>query len=120
VVEEPGVLMSEAVVILLPDVGREEIVQRRDLPAPRQLRRHLQPLGVLAEHRVDDANEGLVAVEHAVPTREQVPLEPAFALVLAEHRVEDAPVRRQEFVVPGVTCVPLPVGDLKHRAQEVG
>ena len=32
------------------------------LPAPRQLRGDLQPLGVLVEHRVDDVDKGLVAV----------------------------------------------------------
>ena len=31
-----GILVREAVVILLPDVGGEQIVQRRDLPAPGQ------------------------------------------------------------------------------------
>ena len=36
VVEEAGILVREAVVILLPDVGGEQIVQRRDLPAPGQ------------------------------------------------------------------------------------
>ena len=36
VVEEAGILVREAVVVLLPDVGGEQIVQRRDLPAPGQ------------------------------------------------------------------------------------
>ena len=36
VVEETGILVREAVVILLPDVGGEQIVQRGDLPAPGQ------------------------------------------------------------------------------------
>ena len=38
VVEEAGILVREAVVILLPDVGGEQIVERSDLPPPRQLR----------------------------------------------------------------------------------
>ena len=50
VIEEAGVLMREAVVILLPDVGGEQIVQRRDLAAPGQFQRHFQPFCVLAEH----------------------------------------------------------------------
>ena len=33
VVDEAGILVRETVVILLPDVGGEQIVQRRDLPA---------------------------------------------------------------------------------------
>ena len=63
VVEKPGILMGEPVVILLPDMGGEKIVQRGDFPAPGQFRSHLQPLGVLAEHRIDDADESLIAVE---------------------------------------------------------
>jgi hypothetical protein len=39
---------------------------------------------VLVEHRVDDVNEGLVAVEDAVAAGEQVALEPALAGVLRE------------------------------------
>ena len=85
VVEKTGILVREAVVILLPDVGGEQIVQRGDLAAPGQLQRHLQPLGVLAEHRVDDANEGLIAVEQPVPAGQQVSFKPTLALVLAEH-----------------------------------
>ena len=35
VVEKARILMREAIVILLPDVGSKQIVQRRNLPAPR-------------------------------------------------------------------------------------
>src|SRR3546814_8611513 len=45
----------------------------------------LEPLGVLVEHRIDDVHERLIAVEHAVTSGEQVSLEPALALMLAEH-----------------------------------
>ena len=41
VVYETGILMREAVVILLPDMGRQQIVQRGDLPAPRQFQTYL-------------------------------------------------------------------------------
>jgi hypothetical protein len=40
---------------------------------------------VLVEHRVDDVDERLVAVEQPVAAGEQVALEPALAQVLAEH-----------------------------------
>ena len=50
VIEETRILVREAIVILLPDVGGEQIVERRDLAPPRQFQRNLQPLGVLAEH----------------------------------------------------------------------
>ncbi len=118
-VEEAGILMGEAVVVLLPDVRGEQIVQRRDLPAPGQLRRDLQPFGVLAEHRIDDADERLVAVEQPVPAGEQIALQPAFALVLAQHRVQHAAGGREELVVLCFAGVPLPVGDFKDRAQEI-
>ena len=39
----------------------------------------------LVHHRVDDVDEGLVAVEQAVPPAQDVPLEPALARVLREH-----------------------------------
>ena len=119
VVEETGILVREAVVILLPDVGGEQIVQRRDLPAPGQFQRYLQPLGVLAEHRVDDANEGLIAVEQPVPPGQQISFQPTLALVLAEHRVQHASGGREEFIIFYFPGVPLTVGDFKNRAQEI-
>ena len=82
-VEEAGVLVREPVVILLPDVRGEQIIQRRDFSTPRQFRRDLQPFGVLAEHRVHDADERLIAVEQPVPTGQQITFQPAFALVFA-------------------------------------
>ena len=78
--------------VLAPDVGGEQVVERRDRPAPGDLARHLQPLGVLVEHRVDDVDERLVAVEQAVSAGQQVALEPALAVVLA--RAPPSPGRR--------------------------
>ena len=85
VVDEARVLVGEAVVILAPDMARQEVVQRGDRPPPGDVIAHLQPLGVLVEHRIDDVDERLVAGEEAVPAGEQIALEPALALVLAEH-----------------------------------
>jgi hypothetical protein len=71
------------------------------------LRRHgisccdLQPLGVLVEHGIDDVDKGLVAVEKPVPTGEQIALQPALALVLAQH-LHHPPVGRQVVVGRGV------------------
>ena len=98
VVDEAGILMAEAVVILSPDVRREQVVERGDRPPPRNVTRHLQPLGVLVEHRVDDVDERLVAGEEAVAAGEQVAFEPALALVLAQH-FHDAAVGRDVIVV---------------------
>ena len=47
--------------------------------------RHLQPLCVLVEHRIDDVNERLVAGKETMATREQITFQPALALVLAQH-----------------------------------
>jgi hypothetical protein len=46
-VDEAGILVREAVVVLAPDVRGQEVVQRSDLAPPRQTRRDRQPLGVL-------------------------------------------------------------------------
>src|SRR6202047_201739 len=40
---------------------------------------------MLIEHRIDDVDEGLVAGEQAMASREQVSFEPAFAQMLAQH-----------------------------------
>ena len=120
VVDEARVLVREAVVVLLPDVRGEQVVQRRDGPAPRQLARHLQPLGVLTEHRIDDADEGLVTVEEAVAPGQQVPFKQALALVLAEHRVEHLAFCTQELVVVQSFCIPLAVGHFEDGAEQVG
>ena len=77
--------MGEAVVILAPHVRAEQVVERGDRAPPGNAPSHLQPLGVLVEHRVDDVDEGLVAIEEPVPAGEEVALEPALALMLREH-----------------------------------
>src|SRR5665811_1546303 len=82
-------------------------------------RRYLQPLGMLAEHRIDDANEGLIAIEQPVPPGEQITLQPTLALVLAEHRVQDASGGREEFIIFYFPGVPLTVSCFKNRAQEI-
>jgi hypothetical protein len=74
---------------------------------------------VLVEHRVDDVDEGLVAVEHPVAAGEQVTLEPALAEVLGED-LHHAPVHRQVIVAVQHLCLPHAVGDLEHVAEAVG
>jgi hypothetical protein len=59
---------------------REKIVQRRNLPAPWQFQAYLQPLGVLTEHRVDDANEGFITVEEAAPSGQKIYFQPTLTL----------------------------------------
>ena len=83
-IDEARILVAEAVVILLPDVRGQEVVQRRDRPPPWDVPRRLQPLRVLIEHGVDDVDERLVAGEEAVAPGEQIAFEPALAHMLAE------------------------------------
>ena len=111
--------MGEAVVVLLPDVRGEEVVQRRDLAPPRQLKRDLQPFRMLAEHGINDADKGLIAVEQAVPAGQQIALEPALALMLAEHRVQHAALRSEKFIVVDFAGVPLPICDLEYVAEKI-
>ena len=104
-VDEAGVLVGEAVVVLPPDVRGQQDVQRGDRPPPGDMPGDLEPLGVLVEHRVDDVDEGLVAVEQPVTAGEQVAFEPALALVLAEHLHDPAVggqvvVGRDDFGLP--------------------
>src|SRR5207247_1997614 len=95
--DEAGVLMREAVVVLPPDVRGEQVVERSERQPPGNAARDLQPLRMLVEHRVDDVDEGLVAVEQAVPAGQEVALEPALAEMLRQD-LEDAPVRREVLV----------------------
>src|SRR5271165_6141263 len=118
-IDETGILMRESVVILAPDMRGEQVVQRGNLPPPRQVRRDLQLLGVLVEHRIDDVDERLVAVEKAVSTGKQVALEPTLALVFAEH-LHYPPRGREKFVVRLSCGVPLALGYFKEGFQTVG
>src|SRR5712671_635109 len=80
-VDEAWVLVAEPIVVLAPNMAREKIIQACDRPTPRDVVGDLEPLGMLVDHRVDDVDERLVAVEQAVPPGEQVSLEPPLALV---------------------------------------
>ena len=96
-VDEPGVLVREPVVVLPPHQRGEQVVQRRDRAPPRDVLGDLQPLRVLVEHRVDDVDERLVAVEQPVPPGQQVALQPPLAHVLRQHLHHPA-VGRQVIV----------------------
>ena len=118
VVDEAGVLVAEPVVVLAPDVAGEQVVERGDRAAPRDLAGHLQPLGVLVEHRVDDVDERFVAVEQAVSAGQQVALEPALAEVLGQHLHH--PSVGPEMLVGGSRLGhPSAVGHLEDGVQAV-
>ncbi len=119
VVDEARILVAEAVMVLPPDMARQQIVQRGDRPPPLDVIAHLQPLGVLVEHRVDDVDERLVAGKEPVATGEQVALEPSLALMLAEHLHH--PAIRSKVVIPGFDFRdPRAVGDLENVLPAVG
>ena len=109
-VDEPWVLVGEPVVVLAPNVRGEQIVQRCHRRAP---------LRVLIEHRVDDVDERLVAVQQTMPTRQQVALQPALAEMLAQD-LHHTPVGREVIVAVQTLGVPRAVRDLEHGAQAVG
>ena len=83
-IDEARILMAEAVVFLMPDMARQQIIQRRDGPPPRNILARIQPFRMLVEHQIDDVNERLVAGEQAVPAGEEVAFQPALAGVLGE------------------------------------
>jgi hypothetical protein len=93
VVDEPGILVGESVVVLPPHMRGQQVVQRGDRRPPRDGAGGLEPLGVLVDHRVDDVDERLIAVEQPVPAGEQVALQPALAQMLGKH-LHDPAVRR--------------------------
>ncbi len=70
--------MRKAVVVLLPDMRGQQVVERCDRLSPWDLAAYLQPPGVLVEHRIDDVDEGLVAREQAVAPSEQIAFEPRY------------------------------------------
>src|SRR5262249_20414057 len=113
VIYEPRVLMAEAVVVLPPDVARQQVVQRADGPPPGNVIAHLQPFGVLIEHRIDDVDERFITGEKTMPAGQEIALEPALTLVLAEH-FHDSSVGRQ-MIIPGMGVRdPGTIGDLEY------
>jgi hypothetical protein len=63
-------------------------------------------------------DERLVAVEDAVPSGQQVALQPALAEVLRED-LQHAPVGSEPLVLRRALRKPDPVGDLQDRAEAV-
>jgi hypothetical protein len=74
---------------------------------------------MLAEHRVDDADECLVAVEESVSSGQEIPFQPTLALVFAQHGIQNAAIWREELVVADFAVIPLAIGDLEDRLQEI-
>ena len=117
-VEKARVLVREAVVILAPHVGGEQVVEAGDRPPPGHLSAGLQPLGVLVEHCVDDVDERLVAGEHAVAAGEQVALQQPLTHVLAEH-LDDPTVAVQLLVELADLRLPVATGHGEDVLQAI-
>jgi hypothetical protein len=73
---------------------------------------------VLVEHRVDDVDERLVAVEQPVAAGQRVALQPALAQVLGQN-LDDAPVRREVVVGRQALRDPGSVGDVEDVGEPV-
>src|SRR5207248_6433997 len=90
----------------------------RDGPPPGDLARHLEPLRMLVEHRVDDVNERLVAVEETVATGEQVALQPALAEMLGQD-LEHASLGRDVLVRWQDRRLPDTIRRVEDRAEAI-
>ena len=77
-IQETRILMRKAIMILLPDMRRQNNIERRNLFTPRQLIAHLEPLRMLRSHRINDARKRLIGIEETVTPRQQIALEPSF------------------------------------------
>jgi hypothetical protein len=76
-VQKAGILVSQTIVVLAPDERRDQKIERRDGNS------RLQPLCVLVVHRIDDVDEGLIAVEASMATGQKIAFQPASGSVLA-------------------------------------
>ena len=54
-----------------------------------------------------------------MPACQKISFEPPLALVLAEHRIQHPPRRREKFVISHFPGIPLTVGDFKNCAQKI-
>src|ERR1700724_2015867 len=73
---------------------------------------------MLIEHRIDDVDEGLVAREQAMASREQVSFEPAFAKMLAQH-LHDATVYAEINIDRFNISHPFLAGDFVNGLQSI-
>ena len=68
VIQEAGILMGEAIVILLPYVGGQDQVQGSNALAPGQLAANLQPLSMLCSHRIYYSNKSFITCKESMST----------------------------------------------------
>ena len=78
-VDKPRILVAEPVVVLTPNMGSQQVIQRSDRTPPGNFTCNLKPFRMLIKHRINNVNEGFIAGEEAVPPGEQVSLQPTLA-----------------------------------------
>src|ERR1035438_7236858 len=74
---------------------------------------------MLTEHRVDNADKGLIRVKQSMPAGQQITLQPSLALMLAQHGIEHSAFGGEELVRGDDGALPLSIGYLENRAQKV-
>src|SRR5262249_38330007 len=115
-------LMGKAIVVLPPHKGGDQQIERGDRSTPGKLVALFQPFGVLIEHRINDVNKGLVAVDQTMAAAENVTLEPTFHGMFTEHLHD--PAVGSQFSAVGVfreiLAKPSLLADFVERLQLVG
>ena len=113
VIDKARVLVRKPIVILPPHVRRQQVVEGSNGRAPRnRFGRHLEPLGMLVEHRIHNVDKRLVGSEEAVPTGEEIAFEPALAGVFTEN-LHHSTVRREVVILRNRSSHPGPIRHLK-------
>ena len=117
-VDEAGILVGKAIVILAPDMGGQKIIERRDGLAPADGLAGFQEFGMLVEHGIDDVDEGLVTGEETVAAGQQIAFQPAFAEMLAQHFHDAARLAEIGVVRDGVRH-PFLAGNFENSLKPV-
>src|SRR5580693_4178604 len=81
-IQESRVLMGKAVVILPPNGGGDQQIERRDGCPPWKLMADLEPFAMLVDHRIDHMDERLVGGKEPVTPSKQVAFQPPFQSML--------------------------------------
>src|SRR5262252_749288 len=72
--------MRKAVVVLAPDRGRNQQIQRGDVFPPWQVVADRKPLGMLVEHGIDHVHERFVRGDETMPAGKQIAFQHAFTV----------------------------------------
>src|SRR5262249_1909678 len=83
--------MREPIVVLPPDSGSHQDIQRRNVGSPGKVITDREPLRMLVEHRIDNMDERFVRRDEAVPSCEQIAFEHALDRMFTQH-LDDAAV----------------------------